>query len=170
MWRQGMDFQNHPRHLQSGSGEPAYMSAQQSFLHCVCHLVRSRYAVPPLTIVDMILYFAIRGLIGPSRQFGPNSIYHAQLYALIAGAVLPVPFWIMHRRRPDSWAKYVSTPVVLLGVSFIPPATGINYSAWFAVGFVFQFVIRKRNFAWWCKYNYITGAALDCGQYCHVTL
>ncbi|KAI0292769.1 OPT oligopeptide transporter protein-domain-containing protein [Russula brevipes] len=106
---------------------------------------------------------AIWGLIGPSRQFGPNSIYHAQLYALIGGAVLPVPFWIMHRRRPDSWAKYVSTPVVLLGVSFIPPATGINYSAWFAVGFVFQFVVRKRNFAWWCKYNYITGAALDCG-------
>jgi OPT oligopeptide transporter protein len=71
----------------------------------------------------------------------------------------------MQRRRPDSWAKYVSTPVVLLGVTYIPPATGINYSAWFAVGFVFQFVIRKRNFAWWSKYNYVTGAALDCGPF-----
>ncbi|KAI9511495.1 OPT-domain-containing protein [Russula earlei] len=106
---------------------------------------------------------AIWGLIGPSRQFGPGSIYHPQLYAIIAGALLPLPFWIMQRRRPDSWAKFVSTPVVLLGVSFIPPATGINYSSWFAVGFVFQFIIRKRNFAWWSKYNYITGAALDCG-------
>ena len=75
----------------------------------------------------------------------------------------------MQRRRPDSWAKYVSTPVVLLGVSYIPPAVGINYSAWFAVGFVFQFVIRKRNFAWWSKYNYITGAALDCGLFLNVT-
>jgi OPT family small oligopeptide transporter len=106
---------------------------------------------------------AIWGLIGPSRQFGHDSIYNPQLYAIIAGALLPLPFWIMQRRRPDSWAKYVSTPVVLLGLSYIPPATGINYSSWFAVGFVFQFVIRKRNFAWWSKYNYITGAALDCG-------
>ena len=75
----------------------------------------------------------------------------------------------MQRRRPDSWAKYVSTPVVLLGVSYIPPATGINYSSWFAVGFVFEFIIRKRNFAWWSKYNYVTGAALDCGLFFYAT-
>ncbi|KAI0254429.1 OPT oligopeptide transporter protein-domain-containing protein [Lactifluus subvellereus] len=106
---------------------------------------------------------AVWGLIGPSRQFGPKSTYNPQLYAIIVGAFLPLPFWIMQRRRPDSWAKFVSTPIVLLGVSSIPPATGINYSSWFAVGFVFQFIIRKRNFAWWSKYNYVTGAALDCG-------
>jgi len=64
----------------------------------------------------------------------------------------------------------VSTPVVLLGISFIPPATGINYSSWFAVGFVFQSIVRKRNFAWWRKYNYVTGAALDCGLYFHVSV
>ena len=118
-----------------------------------------------MVVVYMILFFSIRGLIGPSRQFGRGSIYYPQLYAIIVGALLPFPFWIMQRRRPDSWAKFVSTPVVLLGVSFIPPATGINYSAWFAVGFVFQFIIRKRNFAWWSKYNYVTGAALDCGLF-----
>ena len=85
------------------------------------------------------------------------------MYAIIVGALLPFPFWIMQRWRPDSWAKFVSTPIALIGVSFIPPATGINYSSWFAVGFIFQFVIRKRNFQWWSKYNYVTGAALDCG-------
>lgn len=106
---------------------------------------------------------AIWGLIGPSRQFGPGSIYHPQMYAILVGALLPLPFWLMQRRRPDSWAKFVSTPIALIGVSFIPPATGINYSSWFAVGFIFQFVIRKRNFQWWSKYNYVTGAALDSG-------
>jgi hypothetical protein len=69
----------------------------------------------------------------------------------------------MQRLRPDSWAKYVSTPIVLIGVSFIPPATGINYSSWFVVAFIFQFLVRKRNFQWWGKYNYVLGAALDCG-------
>ena len=48
-------------------------------------------------------------------------------------------------------------------MSAIPPATGINYSAWFATGFVFQYLVRKRNFAWWSKFNYVTSAALDSG-------
>ncbi|KAI0067637.1 oligopeptide transporter [Artomyces pyxidatus] len=106
---------------------------------------------------------AIWGLIGPSRQFGTGSIYHPQVYAIIVGAILPIPFWLWQRRYPMSWTKHISTPILLNGVSSIPPATGINYSAWFLVGFVFQYVIRKRNFAWWSKFNYITSAALDSG-------
>lgn len=54
--------------------------------------------------------------------------------------------------------------MILNGVSYIPPAGGINYSAWFATGFVFQYLVRKRNFAWWSKFNYVTSAALDSGK------
>lgn len=104
-----------------------------------------------------------RGLIGPSRQFGVHSIYYPQLYAIIIGCFLPLPFWLWQRRYPNSWAKYISTPILLNGVSYIPPAVGINYSSWFAVGFVFQWLIRKKNFAWWSKFNYITSAAMDGG-------
>lgn len=106
---------------------------------------------------------AIWGLIGPTRQFGKGTLYYPELYAIIVGAFLPVPFWLWQRRYPNSWVRFVSTPVVLNGVSYIPPAAGINYSAWFAVGFVFQYLIRKRNFAWWSKFNYVTSAALDSG-------
>ena len=106
---------------------------------------------------------AIWGLIGPSRQFGVSSIYHPQLYAIIVGVFLPLPFWLYARRYPQSWVRWVSTPVILNGVSAIPPATGINYSSWFLVGFIFQYLIRKRNFAWWSKFNYITSAAMDSG-------
>jgi hypothetical protein len=59
--------------------------------------------------------------------------------------------------------RYVSVPVLLNGVSSIPPATGINYSSWFAVGMVFQYIIRKKNFAWWSKFNYVLSSALDSG-------
>ncbi|KAJ7350670.1 OPT oligopeptide transporter protein-domain-containing protein [Mycena albidolilacea] len=103
------------------------------------------------------------GLIGPSRQFGRGTLYHPHTYALIVGALLPLPFWFWQRRNPNSWVKYISTPVILNGVSGIPPATGINYSAWFAVGALFQYFIRKRYFAWWSKFNYVTSAALDSG-------
>ena len=54
-------------------------------------------------------------------------------------------------------------PVMFIGVGYIPPATGINYSSWFAVGFLFQYFIRRRNFGWWSKFNYVTSAALDSG-------
>lgn len=82
---------------------------------------------------------------------------------MIVGVFLPLPFWFWQRRYPDSWVRYVSTPVILNGVSQMPPATGINFSSWFAVGFVFQYLIRKKNFAWWSKFNYVTSAALDSG-------
>lgn len=105
----------------------------------------------------------LRGLIGPARQFGTGSVYHPHLYAIIAGVFLPIPFWLYQRRYPSSWVRYVSIPVILTGVSKIPPSTGINYSAWFLVGFVFQFLVRRKNFAWWGKFNYVLSSALDSG-------
>ncbi|KAI0073570.1 OPT superfamily oligopeptide transporter [Panus rudis PR-1116 ss-1] len=115
--------------------------------------------------VNQVYYTAsaVWGLIGPSRQFGENSIYHGSLYALIVGALLPIPFWYWQRNHPNGWNKYINVPVVLNAVTFIPPATGINFSSAFLLGFVFQFLIRRRNFAWWSKFNYVTSAALDSG-------
>ena len=34
---------------------------------------------------------------------------------------------------------------------------------WSIVGFIFQYVVRRRHFAWWAKYNYVLSAALDSG-------
>lgn len=119
-----------------------------------------------LTCPHNSVYFtasAVWGLIGPTRQFGKGALYSPELYAIIIGAFLPLPFWLWQRRYPNSWVRFVSTPVVLNGVYAIPPAAGINYSSWFATGFVFQYLIRKKNFAWWSKFNYVTSAALDSG-------
>lgn len=62
-----------------------------------------------------------RGLIGPRRQFGRNSIYGPELYALLFGAVIPIPFWLWRRRFPDSRLPHINMPVFLNGPSFIPP-------------------------------------------------
>lgn len=103
------------------------------------------------------------GVIGPSRQLGRGSMYYPEVYALLFGAFLPIPLWIWQRRYPTSWIRYINTPLVLTSISSIPPATGINYSSWFLMGFIFQYVIRRRSFAWWSKFNYVTSAALDSG-------
>lgn len=107
-------------------------------------------------IYIFICSISCRGLIGPSRQFGTQSIYHPQLYALAIGAFLPLPFWLWQRKFPQTRLKYVNIPVLLTGIGFIPPATGINYSSWFAVAFIFQWWIRTRHFAWWSKFNYVS--------------
>ena len=46
-----------------------------------------------------------------------------------------------------------SVPVVLAGTAQIPPATAVNFIPWALIGFIFNFVIRKRHFNWWAKYN-----------------
>lgn len=39
----------------------------------------------------------------------------------------------------------------------------VSYSSWTAVGFIFQYWIRRHHFRWWSRYNYIFSAALSAG-------
>lgn len=41
---------------------------------------------------------------------------------------------------------------------------------WTIVGFIFQYVIRRRHFSWWAKYNYVLSAALDSGTACGIVV
>lgn len=79
-----------------------------------------------------------RGLVGPARQFGIGQIYNPLMWCMLLGALAPIPFWYLGRRYPNSWSKHVHIPVVLVGLVYMPPATGINYSSWFLVGFIFR--------------------------------
>lgn len=92
-----------------------------------------------------------RGLIGPRRLYGSGGIYNGQTFAALAGALLPIPVWLLVRKNPRSWARNINLPVALNGVLYIPPATGVNYASWLAVGAIFQFWIRRMRFAWWSK-------------------
>ena len=103
------------------------------------------------------------GAIGPVRQFGDGALYHPMVYAMVFGALIPIPFWLWARRHPKSFASQVFTPVWFANPFNSPPATGINASSSFLVGFIFQYVVRKRSFVWWAKFNYITSAGLDAG-------
>ncbi|GAA5821301.1 hypothetical protein JCM10212_006415 [Sporobolomyces blumeae] len=106
----------------------------------------------------------IWGLIGPARQFAPGQLYNPILYALLAGAVLPLVTWFLARRFPTlSILRHANVPVALTGATLMPPATGINYSSWFLVGFVFQYLLRQRRLRSWSKFNFVLSAALDSG-------
>ena len=82
---------------------------------------------------------------------------------MVFGALIPVPFWLWARRRPKSLASKIFTPIWFANLFNYPPATEINVSSSFLVGFIFQYVIRRRNFDWWAKFNYIASVGLDAG-------
>ncbi|KDQ54878.1 hypothetical protein JAAARDRAFT_37990 [Jaapia argillacea MUCL 33604] len=105
----------------------------------------------------------IWGGIGPSRFFSYGALYYPLVYFFLIGAIAPIPFYFLARRYPHSFWRYINMPVFFAGVGALPPASGINYSAWALVGFIFQYWMRRFHFRWWMRYNYILSAALDSG-------
>jgi len=105
----------------------------------------------------------IWGVIGPQRQFAKGQTYYPLVFFFLVGAITPVITFALTKRFPNSFFKYINMPVIFNGTGLIPPATAINFVPWAAVGFVFQYLIRRRHFAWWTKYNYILSAGLDSG-------
>lgn len=97
----------------------------------------------------------IWGGVGPTRMFSPGAPYNATLWFFLIGALLPIPFYILARRFPLSFWRYVNIPIVFAGLGAIPPATGLNFISWTITGFLFNYVIRKYRFRWWMRYNYI---------------
>ena len=45
----------------------------------------------------------------------------------------------------------------------MPPAGPVNFTSWFVMGFVFNYLIFNYRKGWWVRYNYILSAGLDFG-------
>jgi OPT family oligopeptide transporter len=104
------------------------------------------------------------GVIGPARFFGPNELYRPLVWAFPLGALAPLVVWLIgRRRRPGSaWSK-VNFPVLLGSLSWIPPATALNFSVWGVLCYVFNRRILRGHPLWWKKYTMPLSAALDSG-------
>lgn len=85
------------------------------------------------------------------------------IWFMLAGALTPFPFYFLARKYPRSIFRYINVPILWFGSVGMPPATGINFSSWAVVGFIFQFYLRRYRFMWWMRYNYILSVALDLG-------
>ena len=95
----------------------------------------------------------IWGVIGPQRQFSPGQIYYGLVFFFLVGAICPLVTYLIGLKWPNSILRYVNFPVIFNGTSYIPPASAVNYVPWTIVGFTFNYVIRRRHFSWWTKYN-----------------
>ncbi|TKY88670.1 hypothetical protein EX895_002301 [Sporisorium graminicola] len=105
----------------------------------------------------------IWGLIGPGAVFSPGKQYGKLLWMFMVGAIFPVIVWGLAKRFPRSFIRKVNSPVIFTGTGLMPPATGINFTAWALCGFVFNYCMKKYRTGWWTRYNYVLGAAMDTG-------
>jgi len=105
----------------------------------------------------------IWGAIGPDLLFTRGQIYSALTFFFLIGAACPVILWLITQKYPNSILNYLNFPLMFTGVGTIPPATAVNFVPWAIIGFIFQFVVRRKHFSYWAKYNYVLSAALDAG-------
>jgi len=105
----------------------------------------------------------IFGGIGPKRLFGAGQIYSPLLWGFLVGVFLPIPFYFLARRYPQSAWKYVHVPAMLAGCLGWAPfnLSNILPGTYFAV--LFQSYIKRHYLAWWMKYTYVLATALTTG-------
>jgi OPT family small oligopeptide transporter len=105
----------------------------------------------------------IWGVIGPARQFSQGQIYYGLVFFFLIGFLCPLAQYLVQLKWQNSFIRYINFPVIFSGTGLIPPATPSNYVTWSVVGFIFNYIIRRRHFSWWAKYNYVLSAGLDSG-------
>ncbi|KAL3419861.1 OPT oligopeptide transporter [Phlyctema vagabunda] len=103
------------------------------------------------------------GVVGPKEFFGPNATYRPLVWCFLVGAISPIILWLYARNKKGSIVRKINLPVLFGSLSWIPPATGLNFSVWALVCYVFNYLIKRRAPAWWGKYTMTLSAALDSG-------
>lgn len=46
-------------------------------------------------------------------------------------------------------------------MTWVPPAGGLNFSSWALVGFLSNYVLKRRRPELWQRYNFVASAAMD---------
>ena len=103
------------------------------------------------------------GVVGPAKFFGQGALYRPLVWAFLFGAIAPIVLFLMARKKRHSIIRKINLPVVFGSLSWIPPATGLNFSVWAIVCWLFNYELKNRRPGWWSKYTMTLSAALDSG-------
>ncbi|KAI0267969.1 OPT oligopeptide transporter protein-domain-containing protein [Russula aff. rugulosa BPL654] len=97
----------------------------------------------------------IWGVIGPRRLFSHGQLYYGLIFFFLVGILAPLFQWILHKNTSISQSHSATRPAC--------PCDPLNYVPMVFVCFIFNYIIRRRNFDWWAKYNYLLSAGLNAG-------
>ncbi|KAF8493699.1 OPT oligopeptide transporter protein-domain-containing protein [Russula emetica] len=96
------------------------------------------------------------GVIGPRRLYSHGQLYYGLVFFFLVGILAPLFQWTLHKKFRIDFLKYINLPVAFDNAASIPPLTPLNFMPWVFVCFIFNYVIRRRHFDWWAKYNCYT--------------
>lgn len=115
----------------SGFTCPGYSTFFNRYVESLCRAACEEIIIHKLTVrdSDALPNSAVQwGTIGAGRLYSAGQIYNAVFYGFVFGAILPVPVYMLTRRYPNSFWKFVSVPVFLYGmlVLFISSLLGAS--------------------------------------------
>lgn len=102
----------------------------------------------------------IWGVVGPQRMFS-DGIYNITLWGFLWGALLPVPFYLLAKRFPTSWARSIHVPVFLSGPLWLAPYNNSYYIAGLYPAVLFNVLVKRRYLGWWQKYALVLTTAFQ---------
>lgn len=105
----------------------------------------------------------IWGAIGPRIVFGAGSIYSWVNWFWFIGFACPAIQFVLARRYPRSFLRYVFFPAIFGAAGMIPPATMWYIAQYVMVGLFFNWWIKRRFPGWWSRYNFALSGSLDIG-------
>ncbi|KAN0111238.1 OPT oligopeptide transporter domain containing protein [Russula decolorans] len=101
------------------------------------------------------------GVIGPRRLLSHGQLYYSLIFFFLAGILAPLFQWILQKKFRTGFLKYINFPIACDISSYI--ATPLNFMPGVFICFIFNYIIRRRHFDWWAKYNYMLAVGLDAG-------
>ncbi|KAF5211161.1 OPT family small oligopeptide transporter [Clavispora lusitaniae] len=102
------------------------------------------------------------GVIGPKKVF--NGLYPILQWCFLIGFLLAFPcalvkiYW-----RNNKYVKFFQPVLIIGGFLIYAPYNLSYYTPGLITSFFFMYLIRKRYFAWWSKYNYVLSGGLQAG-------
>ncbi|TEA16818.1 Oligopeptide transporter 2 [Colletotrichum sidae] len=101
-------------------------------------------------------------LVGPKKLFA-SSFFKPVLYGFPAGAVGPLVIWFLHKKFPKARFDLWNSTIFFASAATFHGNLSTGPFTTFLVGTFFNFYLYRYRRAFWNKWAYISGAALDTG-------
>ncbi|KXH64252.1 OPT oligopeptide transporter [Colletotrichum nymphaeae SA-01] len=101
-------------------------------------------------------------LVGPKKLFA-SSFFKPVLYGFPAGAIAPIIIWLLHKKFPKARFDLWNSTIFFASAATFHGNLSTGPFTTFLVGTFFNFYLYRYRRAFWNKWAYISGAALDTG-------
>lgn len=101
-------------------------------------------------------------LVGPKKLFA-SPFYKPVIYGFVAGAAAPALIWLLHRRFPKARFNLWNTTIFFASAATFRGNISTGPFTAILIGTFFNFYLYRYRHAFWNKWAYISGAALDTG-------